>query len=214
MNKAYTSLVAEWYAMLLDVTVAFTGVNDTVRERAFSRLHGLSVVARRYAGYGLLEAPEVVSVLPTHDDATAIGNVRSATARLKAFLSSSSWISQAELEAEYLGRRFHQSLCQRRNKLYGLLQQLEDEGWRAFYVQMNATVSPVYACDVMHESWQRRPVAQPEEALAVMTLNEANVPSDYAASLLPRAALNRENAKTVVRLYHEGIPAELGASLL
>lgn len=212
MNRELDSLIREWHTVLLDTVAAFSTVSNSVSDRAAQRTGSLRDAVGLWVRWGVVQPIEYT--LPERDDADAIGQVRRAVkdvsrlmARITDYLAN--WPVEGIQE-----KCIYTNLSQRRRKLEGLLVEMENEAWRSFYVQMNETVPTTYVCALLGEEWQRYPHATPHEALCIMKMHAARVPVDYASSLLPRAALSPEAADTVIRLYTEGIPIELGAALV
>lgn len=212
MNRELGSLIREWHTVLLDTVAAYSTVSNSVSDRAAQRTGSLRNAASVWARRGIVQPFDYT--LPERDDADAVGRVRRAVkdmsrlmARITDYLAD--WPVDGVQE-----KRIYTNLSQRRRNLEGLLTEMENEAWRSFYVQMNETVPTPYSCSLLGEEWQRYPHASPNEALCIMKLHRARVPVDYASSLLPRASLSLETADTVIRLYTEGIPIELGAALV
>lgn len=212
MNRELDSLIREWHTVLLDTVAAFSTVSNSVSDRAAQRTGSLWNAAGVWARWGVVQPFEYN--LPERDDADAIGRVRRAVKDMSRLMARiTDYLADWPVDGVH-EKRIYTSLSQRRRKLDGLLTEMENEAWRALYVQMNETVPTPYSCALLGEEWQRYPHASPNEALCIMKMHAARVPVDYASSLLPRAALSPEAADTVIRLYTEGIPIELGAALV
>ncbi len=213
MNERYVNLVAEWHDTLVDLVVASTGVDEWFRERAFRRMLGLSDFVNLYKRYGLAEEWKARPVLPRHDVSQAIRTSSTAFTRLSALYDASSWLD-GDAPTERFQRQVHRNLAQRRRRLPELVTSAREMLTKAPRAQMNAIVPAEYACDVLRTPLERRPVAHPGEALAVIALYEGGVPASYAVAVLSQSAMNEKNALVVCRMYDEGIPAELGAALV
>lgn len=212
MNRELDALIGHWLNTLLDAVAAFRTVSDDVADRAAHRANGLSTVADIWSQWGLVSPIDYE--LPQRDDRHAITRVRRATADLMDVSSRATRFLSSWSPGNTLEKRVHTNLLRRQRNLEGLIAEAEAEGWRAFYTQMNAVVPASYACTVLRESFQYRPHASPRAALAVMALHAACIPADYAAAVLPMWDFDEDDAETVIRLYNERIPSELGAALL
>lgn len=214
MNLELDALVREWHATLIDITVAYSQVSDDVRSRALQRAQGLATASQRWAAVGLVRPVSHGPFLERHDDTKAIRRTQSALDRMKLLVDNRLPYIDEWQPTLYAERRVRQSLAQRWRRTESLHYEMRVESWRAFYVQMNALVPSAYACTVLRVEAQRYPHTYPESALAVMALHAASVPAEYAASVLPQGEFNQADAETVIRLYNERIPSELGAALL